>query len=72
MRARLLLIVDDHSRLLVDGRFYGRENARACQQLRSPPVIMTVRQLRALALLAAHVLMAVPSNMYPNGFGPFA
>ena len=33
MRARLFLIVDDHSRLLVDGRYYGRENARACQEL---------------------------------------
>jgi putative transposase len=32
-RARLFLIVDDHSRLLVDGRFYGQENARACQEL---------------------------------------
>jgi hypothetical protein len=26
VRARLFLIVDDHSRLLVDGRFYGQEN----------------------------------------------
>jgi putative transposase len=33
VRARLFLIVDDHSRLLVDGRFYARENARACQDL---------------------------------------
>ena len=33
MRARPFLIVDDHSRLLADGRFYGRENARACQDL---------------------------------------
>ena len=33
VRARLFLIVDDHSRLMVDGRFYGRENARACQEL---------------------------------------
>jgi hypothetical protein len=33
VRARLFLIVDDHSRLLADGRFYGRENARACQDL---------------------------------------
>ncbi len=33
VRARLFLIVDDHSRLLVDGRFYGQENARACQDL---------------------------------------
>src|SRR5204862_6963586 len=33
VRARLCLIVDDHSRLLVDGRFFARENARACQDL---------------------------------------
>src|SRR5262249_57030968 len=33
VRARLSLIVDDHSRLLMDGRFYGQENARACQEL---------------------------------------
>jgi putative transposase len=33
VRARLFLIVDDHSRLLVDGRFFGHENARACQEL---------------------------------------
>jgi putative transposase len=33
LRARLFLIVDDHSRLLVDGRFFARENARACQEL---------------------------------------
>jgi putative transposase len=33
VRARLFLIVDDHSRLLVDGRFLARENARACQDL---------------------------------------
>ena len=33
MRARLFLIVDDHSRLLADGRFYAHENARACQEL---------------------------------------
>src|SRR6516162_8921237 len=32
-RARLFLIVDDHSRLLVDGRFFAHENARACQDL---------------------------------------
>jgi putative transposase len=32
-RARLFLIVDDHSRLLVDGRFFTHENARACQDL---------------------------------------
>ena len=33
VRAKLFLIVDDHSRLLVDGRFYAHENARACQEL---------------------------------------
>jgi len=33
VRGRLFLIVDDHSRLLADGRFYGQENARACQEL---------------------------------------
>jgi len=33
VRARLFLIVDDHSRLLVDGCFYVHENARACQDL---------------------------------------
>jgi putative transposase len=33
VRARLFLIVDDHSRLLIDGRFFDRENARACQDL---------------------------------------
>ena len=32
-RARLFLIVDDHSRLLVNGRFFAHENARACQEL---------------------------------------
>jgi putative transposase len=32
-RAGLFLIVDDHSRLLVDGRFFAHENARACQDL---------------------------------------
>ena len=33
VRAKLFLIVDDHSRLLVDGCFFAHENARACQQL---------------------------------------
>ncbi|MGH9054507.1 MAG: DDE-type integrase/transposase/recombinase [Acidimicrobiales bacterium] len=31
VRAKLFLIVDDHSRLLIDGVFYAYENARACQ-----------------------------------------
>jgi putative transposase len=33
VRAKLFLIVDDHSRLLVDGCFFAHENARACQEL---------------------------------------
>jgi putative transposase len=33
VRGRLFLIVDDHSRLIIDGRFSGQENARACQEL---------------------------------------
>ncbi len=33
VRAKLFLIVDDHSRLLVDGVFYAHENARSCQTL---------------------------------------
>jgi putative transposase len=33
VRGRLFLIVDDHSRLIIDGRFYRQENARACQEL---------------------------------------
>ena len=33
VRAKLFLIVDDRSRLLVDGVFYAHENARACQDL---------------------------------------
>jgi transposase InsO family protein len=37
VRAKLFLIVDDHSRLLVHGRFFAHENARACQEaLRRP------------------------------------
>ncbi|HUY49657.1 MAG TPA: DDE-type integrase/transposase/recombinase [Streptosporangiaceae bacterium] len=33
VRARLFLIAGDHSRLLAGGRFFARENARACQDL---------------------------------------
>ena len=33
VRAKLFLIVDDHSRLLVDGCFFAHENARSCQEL---------------------------------------
>jgi putative transposase len=47
VRAKLFLIVDDHSRLIVDGRFFAHENARACQELlrraivrRGSPVVL--------------------------------
>jgi putative transposase len=33
VRAKLFVVVDDRSRLLVDGVFYAHENARACQEL---------------------------------------
>lgn len=33
VRAKLFLVVDDHSRLLVDGVFYAYENARSCQEM---------------------------------------
>ncbi|MGH3185495.1 MAG: DDE-type integrase/transposase/recombinase, partial [Streptosporangiaceae bacterium] len=33
VRAKLFLVVDDHSRLLIDGVFYAHENARAAQQM---------------------------------------
>ncbi|HXZ62892.1 MAG TPA: DDE-type integrase/transposase/recombinase [Acidimicrobiales bacterium] len=33
VRAKLFLVVDDHSRLLVDGVFYAHENARAAQDM---------------------------------------
>jgi hypothetical protein len=48
VKAKLFLIVDDHSRLLVDGRFFAHENARACQELprRLRLPIRPVRRLR--------------------------
>ena len=55
-RARLFLIVDDHSRLLVDGRFYDRENARTCQEL----------------LRRAITRRGVPDILYADNGAPFA
>jgi len=55
-RARLFLIVDDHSRLLVDGRFYDRENARICQEL----------------LRRAITRRGVPEILYADNGAPFA
>ena len=55
VRARLFLIVDDHSRLLADGRFFGHENARACQEL----------------LRRAITRRGVPSVLYADNGAPF-
>jgi len=55
VRARLFLIVDDHSRLIVDGRFFAHENARACQQL----------------LRRAIVRRGVPVVLYADNGAPF-
>jgi putative transposase len=56
VRARLFLIVDDHSRLLIDGRFYGQENARACQEL----------------LRRAVVRRGLPEVLYADNGAPFS
>ena len=56
VRAKLFLIVDDHSRLLVDGRFFAHENARACQEL----------------LRRAIVRRGVPDVLYADNGAPFS
>ena len=56
VRAKLFLIVDDHSRLIVDGRFYAHENARACQDL----------------LRHAIELRGLPRVLYADNGAPFA
>ncbi len=55
VRAKLFLIVDDHSRLLVHGRFFAHENARACQE----------------ALRAAIVHRGLPEVLYADNGAPF-
>ena len=55
MRAKLFLIVDDHSRLLVHGRFFAQENARSCQE----------------ALRAAIVRRGLPEVLYADNGAPF-
>ena len=55
VRAKCFLIVDDHSRLLVDGVFYAYENARACQD--------TLRR--------AIVRRGVPEVLYADNGAPF-
>jgi putative transposase len=56
VRAKLFLIVDDHSRLLVHGRFMGVENTRAGQDV----------------LRAAIVRRGLPSVLYADNGAPFA
>ena len=55
VRAKLFLVVDDHSRLLVDGVFYAYENARACQEM----------------LRRAIVRRGVPEVLYADNGAPF-
>ncbi len=56
VRAKLFLIVDDHSRLLVDGRFYAHENTRSCQEL----------------LRRAITHRGLPGTLYADNGAPFA
>ena len=56
VRARLFLIVDDHSRLIVDGRFFAHENTRAGQEL----------------LRRAIVRRGLPVVLYADNGAPFA
>ncbi len=56
VRARLFLIVDDHSRLLVHGRFMTQENTRAGQDV----------------LRAAIVWRGVPEVLYADNGAPFS
>ncbi len=55
VRVKLFLIVDDYSRLLVDGCFYAHENARACQEL----------------LRRAIVWRGLPATLYADNGAPF-
>ncbi len=56
IRARLFVIVDDHSRLLVHGRFHAVENTRAGQEV----------------LRAAIVRRGLPEVLYADQGAPFA
>jgi len=56
VRARLFLIVDDHSRLLVDGRFFAHENTRSGQEL----------------LRRAIIRRGLPRVLYADNGAPFA
>jgi len=55
VRAKLFLIVDDHSRLLVEGVFYAYENARSCQEM----------------LRRAVVRRGLPEVLYADNGAPF-
>ncbi len=72
VRAKLFLIVDDHSRLLVDGAFYANENARACQELlrraivrRGVPEVLYAdyADVRVMPTLAAEPLSQAASGL---------
>jgi len=56
VRAKLFLVVDDHSRLVVDGRFFAHENARACQDL----------------LRRAITCRGLPTVLYADNGAPFS
>jgi putative transposase len=56
VRAKLFLIVDDHSRLLIAARFFAHENARACQDL----------------LRRAIMHRGVPEVLYADNGAPFS
>ena len=56
VRAKLFLLVDDHSRLLVHGRFFAHENARACQE----------------ALRQAICRRGTPEVLYADNGAPFS
>ena len=56
VRAKLFLVVDDHSRLLVHGRFMAAENTRAGQEV----------------LRAAIVRRGLPEVLYADNGAPFA
>ena len=56
IRAKCFVVVDDHSRLLVHGRFMGAENTRAGQDV----------------LRAAIVRRGLPSVLYADNGAPFA
>jgi hypothetical protein len=71
VRARLFLIVDDHSRLLVDGRFYGRETpgpARSCCAGRSPAAACPRFSMRTTGRLLPTPGWPAPAACWASGW----